>query len=345
MILEKFVGNPIIRPHPGHPWESYATFNAAAIYLNKKVHLLYRAIGPAYASVLGYASSKDGLHIDKRLPEPVYLAKYVSEYKADRIVFPYRSGASWIGSEDPRLTKIDDTIYMTYTAFDSYNPPSVALSSIKVNDFLNNYWNWKKPVMLSPRGEINKNWVLFPEKINGKFAILHSLSPEIIIDYVDSLDLNEDLSIQSRYCSKGREDYWDNWMRGIGPPPIKINEGWLILYHAMDKNDPNRYKIGAMILDEHEPTKILYRTHCPLLEPNEDCENQGFKSGVVYSCGAVLIENTLYVYYGGADTVVCVAYIELSKLVELLKEEPTSINEDLNKTVEDFEYSVSKLIK
>jgi predicted GH43/DUF377 family glycosyl hydrolase len=87
----------------------------------------------------------------------------------------------------------------------------------------------------------------------------------------------------------------------------------------MDLRDPNRYKLGAMILDAADPTKVLYRSRTPILEPDFNYENQGFKSGVVYSCGAVVNEGELYVYYGGADSVVCVAMANLDTFLGELK--------------------------
>ena len=94
---------------------------------------------------------------------------------------------------------------------------------------------------------------------------------------------------------------------------MKTRLGWLLFYHAMDMHDPNRYKLGAMILDAEDPTKILYRSKVPVLEPDAYYENQGFKSGVVYSCGAVVKDDELFVYYGGADSVVCVAVANLER--------------------------------
>jgi predicted GH43/DUF377 family glycosyl hydrolase len=159
---------------------------------------------------------------------------------------------------------------------------------------------------------------VFPEKINGQYAILHSLTPTILIQYLDTLESNE-ICIDSFYNPDNRDIYWDNWIRGAGPPPIKTSEGWLLLYHAMDRNDPDRYKIGAMILDLQDPTKVLYRSSGPLLEPDAVYENQGHKSGVVYACGAVVINDNLFVYYGGADTVLCAAKRNLNKLLHGIK--------------------------
>jgi predicted GH43/DUF377 family glycosyl hydrolase len=175
--------------------------------------------------------------------------------------------------------------------------------------------------MISPAGEIHKNWVLFPEKINGKFAILHSISPKLLIDYVDDLsDFDEEETvIRSKYSRISDTGAWDSWIRGAGPPPLKTKDGWLLFYHAMDIRDPNRYKLGAMLLDLNDPTKIIYRSRTPVLEPDFYYENNGFKAGVIYSCGAIIKEGELYVYYGGADSVVCVAMANLEKFLHELK--------------------------
>ncbi len=316
--LKKFVGNPIIEPEEQHPWESQYTFNPAAVYKNGKVHLVYRAIGNDGISLLGYASSKNGVHIDERLSEPIYVTKLPDRSKKESAVhYISTSGGSWGGCEDPRITEIDDTLYMTYTAFNGY--PRVALTSIGTRDFLAKRWMWKGPVLISPPGEVHKNWVVFPEKINGRYAILHSISPEIIIDYYDSLDFDGKTYIESRHFSETQNGRWDSRMRGVGPPPIKTDCGWLIIYHAIDDRDPGKYKLGAMILDYKNPASVLYRSAGAILAPDEPYENEGFKAGIVYSCGAVVMNGELFVYYGGADSVVCVATANLNEFLKELK--------------------------
>jgi len=309
-----------------------ATFNPAAIYADRRVHLLYRAIGGNDMSVLGYASSEDGVTISERMEEPAFIARMkiappeggeptaCTEYPGPA----YCSGGGWNGgSEDPRLTLIDRVVYLMYTAFDGWGSIRIALSSISLDDFLKKRWRWKEPALISPPGEINKNWVLFPEKIRGKFAILHSISPKILINYFDTLDGfdREEEVIESHYDRVSRTGSWDSWIRGAGPPPVRTKLGWLLFYHAMDVRDPNRYKLGAMILDADDPTKVLYRSKAPILEPDAYYENQGFKSGVIYSCGAVVKDGELYVYYGGGDSVTCVAMANLDKFLEELKKQ------------------------
>lgn len=322
--LERHENNPIVEPREDRFWEMKATFNPGAIYADRRVHLLYRAIGRDDISVLGYASSEDGITISERLEEPAYAPEIRKKPESEepKEMPAYCSGGGWNGGcEDPRLTLIDDTVYLMYTAFDGWGSIRIALSSIDLKDFLNKRWSWEKPALISPPGEINKNWVLFPEKINGKFAILHSISPNILVDYFDTLgELHpEEAVIRSRYDRISRTGSWDSWIRGAGPPPIKTKLGWLLFYHAMDVRDPNRYKLGAMILDANDPTKVLYRSQVPILEPNAHYENSGFKSGVVYSCGAVIKDDELYVYYGGGDSVVCVAMANLDKFLDELE--------------------------
>ena len=324
--VNRHPNNPIIEPQAKNQWESKATFNPAALFAGEKVHLLYRSIGYDDVSVLGYVSSDNGFDVTERLKHPVFFNSQQVKKLCDK-QNPKKSPISYIsggggngGCEDPRLTLIDGIVYLTYTAFDGWGSLRMALSSISIEDFLNKEWNWEKPVMISPPGEIHKNWVLFPEKINGKFAVLHSVNPNVLIDYLDDLDFKgEDRHIEGFFSSLKNKGRWDSWVRGAGPPPIKTDKGWLLIYHAMDVyNDPNRYKMGAMLLDLDDPQKIIARSKEPILEPDESYENDGWKAGVLYCCGAVVKEGQLLIYYGGADTVSCVAETNLDEFINKL---------------------------
>jgi predicted GH43/DUF377 family glycosyl hydrolase len=309
--LKRFEENPIIQPIPQHAWESKATFNPAAIYEDGKVHIVYRAMGEDSTSVLGYASSKDGLHIDERLPEPIYVPRENFEKKLQ----PGNSGC-----EDPRITKIEDRFYMCYTAFDGKNPTRVALTSIKVKDFLNKRWNWEKPVLISPPGINDKNACIFSEKIDEKYVIFHRFEPSIWIDFIDdlyNLGKNEKW-IKGNECFGPRQDKWDSRKIGIAAPPIKTDDGLLLIYHAINETD-NKYRLGAMLLNSKNPTQAIARSNYPILEPEEWYENEGLRPGTVFACGAVVIEEELFVYYGAADKYVGVATINLNKLLEELK--------------------------
>ncbi len=324
-LLKKLKDNPILKPISDHFWESRATFNPAALYEKGKVHIVYRAIGDHDISVLGYASSSDGRNIEERHPEPIFAPKshlgaptpYVQQAPS---LSPYTSGGGGYGGcEDPRLTKIGDKIYMTYVAYDGHSPPRVALTSIKADNFFNHNWDWEKPVLISPPDVVDKNAVIFPEKINGKYVIMHRIFPNILIDYVDSLDFNGSTFLKGEHKIRPRLGKWDSRKVGAGAPPIKTDEGWLLIYHAVGDNDSAKYKMGAMLLDAKDPTKVLYRSKKPILEPTESYENEGYKAGVAYPCGAVKKDDELLVYYGGADMVACVASAKLSTFLSRLK--------------------------
>lgn len=322
-FLKKHEKNPIITPNPNHKWESRATFNSAALYEDGKVHFLYRALGDSDLSVLGYATSKDGVTIDERSEEPIYIPREPFETPGNAtfktFAEHFTSGGGYGGIEDPRITKVDKTIYMTYVAFDGANPPRVALTSIPVENFLNRQWDkWEKPKLISAPGMVNKSAVIFPEKINGKYVVLHRVYPNILVDVVDDLKF-EDKYLTGHYFIPPRKKFWDSKKVGAGAPPIKTKDGWLLVYQSVGYQDPSRYKIGAMLLDKDDPTKVLYRTNNPIISPEESYENDGFKAGVVYPCGAVVKDNNLFVYYGGADTVVCAAQENLDTFLSQMK--------------------------
>ncbi len=318
--------NPVMSPMPFRDWEAGGTFNPAAVTDDEgKVHLLYRAVGADGLSRIGYASSLDGKNFNSRSTYPVFqpLVGYgrpnPDEFIGPKIYDPgvYTSGGGWGGSEDPRAIRIGDKVYMWYVAFEGWSSVRIALTSIGLADLKKKRWNWKKPQYLSRADQVSKNWLIFPEKIGGKFAILHSIAPHISIEYVDDLDnIRKPISSpRPQGVQPGRKGYWDSKVRGAGPPPLKTPLGWLLLYHANDVHEPSKYKLGAMILDIADPTKVLYRSPQPILSPDAHYENDG-KPGIVYASGAVIIGENLMVYYGGGDKHVCIAETPLRQLLD-----------------------------
>ncbi|MCX8008644.1 MAG: hypothetical protein N3A54_02980, partial [Patescibacteria group bacterium] len=327
LFLQRSDKNPIIQPRQNF-WETKQTFNAAAVYDRDRVHLVYRAIGDTDTSVLGYASSPDGFHFDDHPDEPIYVPTQPFELPVSMpswsaavasVKSPFESGGGGYGGcEDPRITKINDRYYLTYVAYDGANPPRVALSSISIDDFHNKNWNWNTPVLISPPGVVDKNCVIFPEKINGKYAIMHRIYPNILLDYVDHLDFDGETFLKGEYRIRPSRTLWDTRKVGAGAPPLKTPFGWLLIYHAVGEKDGGRYKVGAMLLDLNDPTKVIARSIVPILQPDHPHDNEGFKSGVVYPCGAIIKDDQLIVYYGGADTVVCAASTNLYDFLEEL---------------------------
>lgn len=323
--LSRLKENPILEPNPAHWWESEAVFNPAALYSNGRVHLLYRALGADGISRIGYASSTDGIHFNERLPYPVFSpARGFGVAQARRLHTPlsyntqmYASGGGWGGSEDPRMVEIGGTVYVTFTAFDGWGFLRMALTSLPLPDFLGHRWGWRVPAFLSAPGQLNKNFILFPEKINGRFAIIYLISPEVKIKYIDDLSVfdDEDYYIDSPPRKGGRSGHWDNIVRGAGTPPLKTRFGWLLLYHGFDAAHPEvGYKVGAMLLDLNDPTKILARSNAPILEAKEWYEND-WKPGVTYASGAVVLGDELIVYYGGGDKRIAAARANLRNFV------------------------------
>lgn len=332
--LSRSSRNPIISPGT-YSWESQAAFNPAALFLNGRIHLFYRALGSDGVSRIGYASSKDGINFDERLSYPVYFLENAEEMKKHwpytspaRPVYDkdlYSSGGGWGGCEDPRTVVMDGNVYMTFNVFNGWKCMRVAVVSIKEKDLLDKKWIWKNFAYLSKLGDRQKNWVLFPEKINGKFAILHNLDigdpSSVAISFVKNLDSSETPAGKDAPDPHTLPDHiiaWHKRTRSAASPPIKTKDGWLLLYHAMDKDGSNRYKLGALLLDLKNPKKVLCRAQHPILEPDKWYEND-WKPGIIYANGAVVIKGKLFVYYGGGDKHIGVASISLDDLIDSMK--------------------------
>lgn len=235
-------------------------------------------------------------------------------------IYSYLSGGGWGGVEDPRLTLINDTIYMLYVSLVS-GLPQLAITFIRKSDFLARNWNWREPKNISPPGVIVKSGVLFPEKIKGKYAIFYRIFPDIWIDFVDDLDFQNGKYLNGKPCIKIRKNSWDSRKIGAGAPPIKTKYGWLLIYYGVDELEASKYKIGAILLDLKDPCRILARPADPILEPDEWYENQGHKPGIIYPCGAIVKDNKLLIYYGASDSYTAVASANLDEFLETLRKE------------------------
>ncbi len=310
VLLARAKENPIIIPISKHPWESKATFNPGAVYLDHKVHLIYRAMSEDNTSVFGYATSQDGVHIDYRAPDPIYVPRESFEQKGEL------GGNS--GCEDPRLTKIGSKIYMLYTAFDGKNLPRVALTWIKAVDFIKQKWIWAKPVLISPPDIDDKDACIFPEKIKGKYFIIHRSGNDIDSAFSPTLDFDGQTWIEEYRWISPRAGMWDNKKVGLASPPIKTKKGWILFYHGVSEED-GFYRLGAILLDLADPTKIIARTDDPIFEPENNYEKEGQIPNVIFPCGAVLIGRKIFIYYGGGDKVIGMATIKARDLLIYLK--------------------------
>lgn len=298
---------PIITPKPENAWEAMSTFNPAAFYAGGKIHILYRAMGFDNTSVIGYANTRDGIKIDERLDQPIYVP---------RTDFEAKHSPGNTGCEDPRVTVIGNTLYMLYTAFNGIEAPKVALTSIPVAKFLKKQWDWKMPVLISAPGFDDKDACVFPEKINGKYLIYHRIGDDIDIAMVPSLNFDGKTYLEERRWLKQRSGHWDNRKVGVAAPPFRTKKGWVLLYHGVSKKD-GIYRVGAALLDKKDPTRILARSDSPLFEPRELYEKEGDVPNVVFPCGNVVIGNKVLIYYGGGDKVVNVASLKIDDLLKV----------------------------
>ncbi len=294
--MKRFKQNPILEPLKENNWESKCVFNAAAISTNGMIHIVYRAMGDDNVSRLGYATSADGFTIKERFDTPIFSPVNHAELS---------------GCEDPRLTLVDDQLLMAYTAYRNHDFPviyQISLTAINLEDFNNRKWNWKERTLPFPNVR-NKDAVILPSKVNGKYLMFHRVEPSICISYSDDLKRWYDF----KSIMEPRGNMWDSQKIGAAGTPIELNEGYLFIYHGVDER--KHYSLGAALLDKSNPEKVLYRSEKPILTPSEQYECVGDVPNVVFSCGNVQLDDQVIVYYGGADKVLCGASFELNELL------------------------------
>ncbi|MEM1619557.1 MAG: hypothetical protein QXU97_05505 [Fervidicoccaceae archaeon] len=309
--LQRHKSNPLLSPDPARRFRSSAVFNAGALMLRGKIYILYRAQSADLTSTIGLAVTSDGVSIEENLDEPIYAPR--EEFES-RVL----GGPGPVGCEDPRLTILDDTIYMLYTAVsDAFDYVRVALTSIRVGEFLERRWSaWTKPILVSPPGVWDKNACLLPKRIQGRYVVIHRFFPSIWVDFVESLDF-EGYWVRGYEVMRPRPRSWDSDKVGLAGVPVETSEGWVMIYHARSAYD-GAYRLGAALLDREDPTTVLARLPYPLLEPREWYERDG--GDIVFSCGHVILDGRLYVYYGASDKYLAVASVDFGELVgELLR--------------------------
>lgn len=342
--------NPILKPNPDNSWENLKVYNPGAIYDGEIYHLFYRARGKEWSSAIGHATSSDGETFSRIGNEPILKAEFNNEK---------------MGVEDPRLTKIDKTYYMTYGAYDGNDVKLNIATSVDLIswvkhgkafldfNFIEKGGNRLKfidgLIINSNKGKEGKEWSksggIFPEKINGKFWMLFGEHNIWLANSDDGLRWN---TINNVFLSQRTNKFFDSILVEMGPPPIKTPKGWLVLYHGADEKLV--YRLGFLLLDLNDPTKILYRITKPIFEPQEPYEMKGIVDilpggykqmeifnpeelnafinkldeigkmpRVAFVNGAVLTGNTLRIYYGASDSVICTATANINDILNLVK--------------------------
>lgn len=319
--------NPVLAPHPDHPWENLAVCNPGVWYEDGLFTMIYRAAGDDFDHVIrfGLATSRDGIHFERASDQPLF--------------GPSEDGPDAGCIEDPRIVKLDGHYYITY-AYRAFKPRqywkqadnaafspdddtlpelfgrNMTASGLLVSDDLRSF---RRLGRITRADVDDRDVILFPGKVGGRYAMLHRPMqwvgpdfgtdyPAIWISFSDNLlDWNDSTLLM-------RNEF--DWERKVGgaTPPILTAHGWFMLYHAVDENGV--YRVGAVMLDLDDPARVIARTRHPIMEPDEDFEWNGlYPHGVVFPTGNVVVDGTIYVYYGAADQAIGVATADFEELV------------------------------
>lgn len=321
-------------------FENEGVLNPAVIRVGDAVHIFYRAVRIGNHSSIGYCRLDGPLTVTERWEKPLMVPD--CDYESH-------------GVEDPRIVKIDDLFYMTYTAYDGTNargalstsrdlikfkrhgiivPPItyaefvfLAESAAKVNE--NYYRNFKFYYQDADPGKKmmlwDKNVVFFPRRIYGKLVFLHRIRPGIQIVSINSLkeltkafwddyflSLEDSIVMDPVYCHESS-------YIGSGCPPVETKHGWLLIYHGVEHTGNDHvYSACAALLDLDNPGKVIARLPYALFTPQFDWELKGEVNNVVFPTGTTVFGNTLFIYYGAADTLIACASVNLNDLVDEL---------------------------
>ena len=350
MIVDKYFKNPIIEPGDVKPsrkgFEVIGAFNAGVTELDGETILILRVAerpinnDPDYIkvpfldddlklkiknisikdpnydfsdsrSIKRKGSSLDFEYLTSMSHLRIARSKDGKNFKIDEkpFIFPDNKYESF-GIEDPRVSKIDSTYYINYSAVSKYG---IVVMLSKTNDFKS----------VEKLGAIftteNKDVALFPEKINGKYYALNRPvsssigKPSVWISQSSNLIEwgNHKILIEPR------KENWDCKKVGAGAPPIKTDKGWLEFYHGVDNDE--KYSMGAVLLDKNDPSKVIARTNMPIISPEKNYETKGFFGNVVFSCGIILKNDIIKMYYGVSDSSIAYAQFKLADVFNLLK--------------------------
>lgn len=292
-------GDPILSPQ-GDGFESAGTFNPSVVKKDRKFVMLYRAQDRKGTSALGYATSDDGIHFTRRT-EPVM----VSEAS-------YEKGG---GVEDPRLQKIGDTYYLTYTGYNNVDGPAVDKKDAQLcmatsADLI--HWQRKGVIIPSFKGKWNVKWTksgaIAPEKINGKYWMYYlgdAKGQDSQMGVAYSEDLLHWTEALDHPVLASRPGSFDSQVVEPGPAPLITPQGIFLIYNGAD--DKLVYSTGWVLFDKTDPTKVVARASEPMFAPEKEWEKLGQVPNVVFVEGMVRDGNRWLFYYGAADKHIGVA--------------------------------------
>ncbi len=298
-LVKRYEGNPILTKN-NVPYPVATVHNAAAVKFNNEYILLFRSHLLNGRSIIGIARSKDGFNFQVS-PEPFITPATEGEFK---IYEEY-------GVEDPRITFLENEYLITYSAYSQFG---VRIGLAKTKDFK----SLERIAFITESD--NRNVVIFPEKFNGLYARLDRPHTDII-PWSIWISYSPDLIHwgNSKIIIKPQMYHWDEMKIGPGVPPIKTNYGWLNIYHGVFSTmDGNIYRLGVALHDLNDPAKVIGVADDWILQPEEIFETTGYVHNVVFSCGAIPEDDgTIKIYWGGADSVICVGEAKIEDLVNL----------------------------
>lgn len=327
-------------------FENNGVFNAGIYQEGEILHILYRAVEHGNFSTIGYAKAEGPLNIIERNEKPLIQRDF--DYEKH-------------GVEDPRIVKIEDTYYITYTAYDGVNAMGALATSKdlvhfekhgiitphvnyqeyedyvnccggeKLNPKYHQYYNLFAQIGLVEdefRLLRDKDIVLFPRKVNGKFVLLHRIWPGIqIVQFEDWKELTEPfwedyLKNLIHHIVIDPKDIFEVDYIGAGGPPIETEFGWLLIYHGVQETITGKiYHAKAALLQLDKPEIELARLPYPLFSPSKPWEIEGVVNNVVFPTGHAVFGDDLYIYYGVADRHVAVAKCNLNELLTELRKQ------------------------
>lgn len=335
MQLERYKGNPVLGPNPDNDWEDLIVTNPGAWYEESegKVYMLYRAAGkdPRHIVHLGLAVSDNGYDFRRVSDKPALsplpgtieggviedprVVKFGQWYYVTYAVRPFYSGFYWVHGKDK------DYNFVPLEDSENLPEPLVSNGMVTCLAVTRDFKSWVRLGQMNDPRTQDHDVIIFPEKIGGKYAILHRPFSGSVGDNAPGMwlamtDHPMDLS-NTRPLLMPKLD-WEGIKIGGNTPPIKTKHGWLVLYHGVGLD--RFYRLGALLLDLNDPYRILHKTAEAILEPSEPYEMKGCHNykGVVFPCGNVVIDGRLIVYYGAADKYVGIASCPIDELVEYL---------------------------
>jgi len=298
-VVKRYTGNPILTK-ADVPYSVHTVHNAGVAKYQERYHMLFRSHLDTGRSIIGLAVSDDGYSFsvkDKPFIVPATEGVF-KEYEA-------------FGVEDPRISCIDGVYFITYSA---YSKHGVRIGLAKTTDF-------KSLERISLITEADyRNVVLFPEKINGRYARLDRPHSEIA-PWAIWISYSKDLVYwgDSELIMMPVPYHWDAMKIGPGATPIKTDQGWLSIYHGVFPTmDGAIYRLGVALHQLDDPAKVIGVGDSWILQPEDPWEVTGYVHNVVFTCGAVPEQDgTVKIYWGAADSVMCVGTAKIEELVDL----------------------------